>query len=365
MGGWPSSNGVMSSLKILRRFYPVLAFLCGFIWDALTIGQRLRVVDLWRLGAYQLGAGLLALWLAWRAARQTVAPAAAGGWRGCAADLVWRAPYLLLQFFFGGIFSALFILYLKSSGHVGSWMTAAFLGLLLIANEFAGKRYGRHFTLIWGLFAFNAILFLNLALPNAAGSLNPWWFYVSTASGILLTHILWRVAPGQPGRIAPSWILALALFLAWHLDMVAPVPLVKQELAVGHDFVRSEARYSMRVEAAPAWQFWRDQAYTVHVAEGEKLYGVSAVFAPLGVAAALEHRWEVWEGGGWRVASRNRFNSTGGRERGFRGYSWVVNPSPGDWRFVVATQDGRSIGVFALRVERGVAPRESLVAREF
>lgn len=365
MGGWLSSNGVMSSVKVLRRFYPVLAFLCGFVWDALTIGQRVRVVDLWRLGAYLAGAGLLALWLAWRAARQTAAPPAAGGWRGCAAGLVWRAPYLLLQFFFGGIFSALFILYLKSSGHVGSWLTATLLGLLLVGNEFAGNRYGRKFTLVWALFAFNAILFFNFALPNAAGSLNPWWFYIATATGILLTHLLWRVAPGQPGRIAPSWGLAFALFLAWHFDMVAPVPLVKQELAVGHDFVRGDERYSMRVEAAPSWQFWRDQAYTVHVGEGEKLYGVSSVFAPLGVAAALEHRWEVWDGGSWKVAYRNRFNSTGGRERGFRGYSWVLNPSPGDWRFVVATQDGRSIGVFALRVERGEAPRESVVAREF
>lgn len=357
----------MPALKVLRRFYPVVAFLCGFAWDALTIGQRVRARDFWQLGAYLCGAGVLIVWLASRAARELRPPQEGAGWRGCIADVVWRAPYLLLQFFFGGIFSALFILYLKSSGHVGSWLTTAFLGGLLVANEFAGKRYGRHFTLIWGLFALNAILLFNLVLPNAVGSIDPRWFYASTGVGIVLTTLLWRLAPGRPGRIAPAWGLALALLLAWHLDMIAPVPLVRQQMAVGHDFVRSGERFALRVETAPAWQLWRDQAATVHVDEGEtqRLYGVSAVFAPLGVSAALEHRWEVWQGGGWRLVYRNRFSSTGGRERGFRGYSWVLNPPPGQWRFTVATQDGRSIGISTFRVERGAADAETMVTREF
>ena len=352
-------------LKLLRRFYPLAAFLCGFVWDALTIGQRVRVVDLWRLGAFLFGAGLLLLWLASRESRKALAPATGKGWRANLAELRWQAPNLLLQFFFGGIFSALFILYFKSSGHLGSWLTAAFLGILLVGNEFAGKRYGRQFTLSWALFALNAILLFNFALPNAVGSLNPWWFYVSTGIGILLAHLLWRVAPGQPGRILPAWLLAVALLLAWSLDMIAPVPLVKEFLAVGHDFVREDDRFRLRVEQAAAWQIWRDQSPTVHLAEGEKLYGVSAVFAPLGVTAEQEHRWEVREADGWRVVYRRRFQSTGGRERGFRGYSWVLNPRPGEWRFIVATGDGRTIGIFPTRVERGTPLPEASRVREF
>jgi hypothetical protein len=271
----------------------------------------------------------------------------------------------LLQFFFGGIFSALFILYFKSSGHLGTWLTATVLGALLVGNEFAGKRYGQYFTLIWALFALNAILFFNFALPHAVGSLNSWWFYVSTASGILLTHLLWRISSGQPGRILPSWALAGMLLLAWSFDMIAPVPLVKQGLAVGHEFVQEGTRFALKVEPAPSWQLWRDQAATVHVPEGAKLYGVSAVFAPLGVTAAMEHRWEVRDGNGWRLVYRNRFQSTGGREHGFRGYSWVLNPQPGEWRLIVATQDGRTIGIFPFTVERGVPAPETLLVREF
>jgi hypothetical protein len=82
-------------------------------------------MDFWRLGAFLLGAALLAVWLAHRQARELTAPPAEKGWRGHLVRFRWQAPYLLLQFFFGGIFSALFILYFKSSGHLGTWLMAS------------------------------------------------------------------------------------------------------------------------------------------------------------------------------------------------------------------------------------------------
>ena len=71
------------------------------------------------------------------------------------------------------------------------------------------------------------------------------------------------------------------------------------------------------------------------------------------------------ERGEWRLVYRDRFRSTGGRERGFRGYSWVLDPKPGDWRFIAATQDGRTIGLMQFRVERGRSDASSRVLREF
>lgn len=351
-------------MQSLRRFYPLLAFFGGFAWDALTIGQKMRPLDFARLGAFLCGAALLLYWLAHRERRGASVPQPAEGIRGRLADLRWQAPYLLLQFFYGGIFSALFILYFKSAGHLGTWLAATLLGILLVANEFVGRDYGRRFTLAWALFALNAILLFNFALPHALGSLDPRWFYVSTATGGLLTGLLRYWMPGRPGRILPACGVVVVLLLAWWLDMIAPVPLVKRDLAAGHDFSQTAGRYVLGVEEAPRWQFWREQSKTVHLLEGERLYGVSAIYAPLGVGAALEHRWEVHDAEGWRTVSRARFQSAGGRERGFRGYSWVSNPSPGEWRLVVATQDGRTIGMLPLRVERAAQPVASRL-REF
>ncbi len=352
-------------VKQLRRFFPLAAFFAGFVSDALTIGQRVTVIDFWRLGAYLFGAAVFSLWLAWRHLHDKTPPPPADELRGKVARLIWQAPYLIIQFFFGGIFSALFILYFKSSGHLGSWLTAAILGGLLVANEFAGDRYGRRFTLTWALFALNAILLLNFVLPHLAGSLDPRWFYASTMAGGLLAHSLRLIAPGRPGRIQPAWSIAVTLLVAWNFGMIAPVPLVKRDMAVGHDFVRKGERFLLQVEQTYEWQFWRGQSAVVTVPEGERLYGVSAVYAPLRVAADLEHRWEVRESGGWRLAYRDRFRSTGGRERGFRGYSWILNPQPGEWRFIVATQDGRTIGLMRFRVARGYPDMQLRVEKEF
>jgi hypothetical protein len=356
----------MDNLRLLRRFYPLAAFLGGFVWDALTLGQRIRVIDFWRLGAFLFGAALLILLLARREdagtdfARRTQLIAGDGG-----AVLRGRHLTFCCNFSLAAFFRLSFILYFKSAGHIGTWLTAAFLGSLLVANEFAGDRYGRRFTLTWALLSLNAILLFNFALPHILGSLNPLWFYVSTATGVLLAHALRLIAPGCPGRILPAWAMGAALLIAWKLDMIAPVPLVKRDLAIGQAFIQEAGGYALQVEQAPSWQFWRDQAATVHVPEGGRLYGISAIFAPLGVKATLEHRWEVYESSGWRIAYRNRFQSSGGRERGFRGYSWVLNPQPGSWRLIVATEDGRTIGVLPVTVERGEALPEQIQQRLF
>lgn len=349
----------------LKRYYPVLAFFGGFLWDALTLGRRVRLSDFIQLSAMLLGAALLIVWLARRDYLALLPPAAGEGLRNRLRPLAWQLPYLALQFLFGGMFSALFILYFKSSGHLGTWLMALFLGFLLVGNEFMGQRYGRRFTLTWGLFGLNAILLMNFLLPHAVGSLNPAWFYLSTALGAGLAHGLRAISPGRPGRILPAWGVAAALTLAWHADMIAPVPLVKREMAVGRHFSQEGGRYLLEVEEAPPWFFWRDLAATVHLPAGERLYGVTAVFAPRGVIADLEHRWEIREAGSWRTVSRIRFQASGGRERGFRGYSYLNNPAPGEWRLVVATQDGRTIGVLPIEVETGEAPEGRLEIREF
>ncbi len=349
---------------LVRRFSPLAAFLGGFAWDALTLGQRVTPAAFWSLGTYLLCAALLAVWLAYRHTHHCQPPPPGTGMRGLAETAVWRGPYLLMQFFFGGIFSALFILYFKSSGYLGTWLTTAILGALLVGNEFARDHYGRRFTTTWALLALNSILLLNFVLPHVVGSLEACWFYLSTAAGILLTQLVRELAPGHPGKIWPAWAVGLALMAAFQLNMIAPVPLVKRELLVGHEFRQVGGSYLIRIETAPLWQFWRVQAMTVHVAASERIYGISAVFAPRGMSAPLEHRWEYRGPAGWQSIAVVRFQTTGGREKGFRGYSWVQQTLSGDWRFTVATQDGRIIDMLSFRVEYGAAAGENMVERE-
>ena len=328
------------NLANLRRAGPAIAFFGGFLWDALTLGRSIAAMDLWLLAAYLAGAAGI-LW--YQGHRQSTVAV-------MSADIPapwWQTsgPLFLLQFLFGGLFSALFIFYFKSSSHFLAVLWALGLGVLLVANEFLEDRYHR-FTLTWALFGLCAMLLLNFVLPHIVGSIAAIWFVLSTLAGAGLAHGLRLKTPGQPGRIGPMWAIAAGLLLAYAADVIPPVPLVKQDVAVGHALVRSDGVYVLRQEKTPWWVFWRRVSKELHVQPGERLYFVSAVFAPTGLATRLYHRWQHYDDKqGWVTTSHIGFDLAGGRAGGYRGYTWKQNLSPGEWKVAVETENGRTVAV--------------------
>lgn len=332
----------------LRRALPAVAFFAGFLWDALTLGRSVAPLDLWLLAAYLAGAGGLLWFLGRRQLTLATSDAVSAPVGQAVAEVPWwreSGPYFLLQFLFGGLFSALFIFYFKSSSHFLATLWALGLGVLLVANEFLESRY-RRFTLTWALFGLCAMLLLNFVVPHVVGSIASIWFVLGTLAGAGLAHGLHLKTPGRPGRIRPVWAIAAGLLLAYFLDVIPPVPLVKKDMAVGHDLAISGGGYVLRQEKTPWWVFWRRVSGELHVTPGERIYCVSAVFAPRGLDTRLYHRWSHYEEGrGWATASRIGFSLAGGREGGYRGYTWKRNLAPGAWKVAVETENGRTVAV--------------------
>jgi hypothetical protein len=342
---------VHSRLATLRAYLPALAFFGGFLWDALTIGRTVAPTDLWILSGYLAGAAAILWWLGHRHHAQAVAALEGDGSPPSLRSIWWeRAPLLLLQFLFGGLFSALFILYFKSSSHLTAMLWSLGLGGLLVANEFIDDKYHR-FTLTWALFGLCSMLLFNFVLPFLVGSISMVWFYLSTLAGAGLTHWLRKNTRGCPGRAAPIWIIAGMLAVAYPLDIIPPVPLVKRDIEVGRNFARVADEYRLTLEKAPWWMFWRELSGEVHLAPGERLYCVSSVFAPGGLSTRLYHRWEHYEPiRGWVTVSRKGFGLFGGRNGGFRGYTYKQEVPSGQWRVAVETENGRTVVVHAFTV---------------
>ena len=347
------------NLERFKQALPAVAFFAGFLWDALTLGRSVGPLDLWILAGYLAGAGGL-LWflgkrqLAFAATPATPQPAAAPApW--------WResGPYFLLQFLFGGLFSALFIFYFKSSSHFLAFLWALGLGGLLVANEFLEDRY-RRFTLTWAIFGLCAMLLLNFVVPHVVGGISGFWFILSTLAGAGLAHFLHLKTPGQPGRIRPVWAIATVLLLAYFLDIIPPVPLVKKDIAVGHALAKADGDYVLRQEKTPWWVFWRQVSKEVRVKPGERIYCVSAVFAPAGLDTRLYHRWSRYDDRqGWVDAPRIGFGLAGGREGGYRGFTWKQNLAPGEWKVAVETENGRTVAVHRFDVAEEVLPDDA------
>ena len=345
---------------------PALFFIGGFLWDALTIGKAVKSSDLIIFSAYLLLASYILYHIAlpegWptRLMRTFFSRA----WFQNLNDRLGLAawPFLALQFLFGSLLSALFILYFNSSSYALAWIITLVLGVLLVANEFLHGEY-RKLTLCWGMLGLCAMLLFNFCLPFLLGSIHAVWFYLSTLLGAGLTHALYLRAPKHMGSIWPVWLIAGTLMLAYMADMVPPVPLVKREVAVAYDIKKAGGKYLLTQQATPWWVWWPKTSNDLTIQAGQPVYFFSAIFAPSGLQTKLYHHWQ-WHGKqGWVTQSRVGFNLNGGRNNGYRGYTVKHNLRAGEWRVRLETEADKTLAVQGFEVAVGEASNNTIITQ--
>jgi hypothetical protein len=325
-----------SSFPRLQRYAPALFFIGGFVWDAITLGRSIKPIDLFILAAYLIGAAVILTLLG----------------RG----VVFRgSQYLgpLLQFFFGGIFSALFIFYFLSSGGLAGYVVAIGLAALLIGNEFLGSRYSE-LTLSWTLFTLCACMFFNFALAHLFRSISTFWFYLGTLIAALLVLVLRRASQHESASIKPSIGVAAVLLVLHAFNLIPPVPLVKKQMVIAHD-VRHEGRGYVAHAESPGWRIWRTSSPVFHRRAGERVYCFTSVFVPNGIRTTIRHRWERYDerAGEWRTMDVRPFAIAGGRSGGYRGYTFKQNVIPGRWRVTAESESGATIAFLDFRIVDG------------
>ena len=354
----PNTTRFNQFTQKFAAYFPVMFFFGGFLWDALTIGRSVAVQDLMIFAAYLLGAAIilymigrpsyiladdtkLPLWLNWK--------------------LKARLPYFMLQFLFGNLLSALFILYFKSSNHWLAWLMSLLLAAMLVANEFLESEY-RRFTLSWALFGLCAMLLFNFALPFAIGSILSVWFYLSTLLGAAAAHWLYTKTPNHLGSIYPVWLVAATLMLAYAADMVPPVPLVKRDIAMAYALKKVNGDYQLSQQTSPWWVFWRKASNNLEITPGQRVYCFSSVFAPAGLKTRLYHRWQIHsKKQGWVTTSHIGFSVSGGRYNGFRGYTYKQNLTAGEWRVSVETESEKTIAVHNFTIKEAISPSAQVI----
>ena len=330
-----------------RRYAPAVFFIGGFAWDALTLGRSIKPLDLFLLAAYLAGAAVILVMLGRRVRSSSGSSELLGVPRDSSSEEPRNseAPrnwsrYLnnVLQFFFGGIFSALFIFYFLSSGGLGGYLFVVGLAALLIGNEFLGSRYSE-LTLSWTFFTLSACMFFNFALAHLFRSISTFWFYLGTLVAMVLVVTLRRVARHESASIKPSIVVAALLLLLHVFNLIPPVPLVKKQMLVAHDLRRERGGYTAYIEPR-GWRIWRTSSPVFHRRAGERVYCFTSVFVPNGIRTTIRHRWEH-EGTTMDVRA---FPITGGRQGGYRGYTLKQNLIPGRWRVTAESESGATIG---------------------
>lgn len=284
--------------------------------------------------------------------------------------MLWIAPFMpvVIQLFFGALFSGYLSLYSRSAGIALSWVFVLVLAFLLIGNERFRLRYQKlafqvsiYFTALYS--------FLIFFLPLVFKAIGPYMFLFSGALSVLIILLVLgllrslvpeRIAESKAALMRSLLTLVVVFNLLYFTNLIPPLPLALKEGGVYHSVARTGTSYTLEGERKTWPVRFLNTPATVRLVSGEKAYIFTAVFAPSGLSTVLRHQWQYFNDASnvWETRSDVRFTIHGGRDGGFRGYSEKNDPDVGSWRVNVLTEHGQIVGRIRFTVVRATAPVE-------
>ena len=335
------------------KYAPIVFFISGFIFDTLTLGRIDRTYDLTVLCLHMTSLSIT-LYL-----------------YNLVDDDKWKNTFLeryeeyfplAIQFFFGGLSSA-YVIYFSRS--VSLSKTASFfiiLVLLLIANEFLKKRIANKY-LQFGVYYFISFTFFTFMIPVFLKELNTTIFLISGAASLAITLVLliFIYVRSQSTRkeinLGKMIIIILSIYgiinLFYFLKLIPPVPLALDKGIVAHNITMKDDSYLVSYEPEDSFVFWRKHKLDFAYVPDESVYIFSSIFAPTDLSKAVFHRWKWYNENTkeWEITEDIGYKITGGRDGGFRGYTYKNNVKPGEWEVQVLTDEEHVLGVIKFEIK--------------
>jgi hypothetical protein len=348
---------------LAKPFMSGLFFASGVTYDSLTLTRIDRLQDNLILLLYLVALGFLIV----LTGRHGVAAVETSGIEPQGSSftrfLIKARPYypMAMQFLLGGLFSAYAVFYSRSATLTRTGVFLGVLVLLLMANEFLRDRLS-NLRLLVALYALASFSFFTFFLPVMVGTIGTWVFLLGAAlsTGVTL-RVVQLIYQRKPGRSQKESILvggpAIALIGIligfYFLNWIPPVPLSMKFGGMYREVQKQDDRFALSFDRE-WYQVWK-RSQSPFPAD-EPIYCFTAVFAPVALNTTVYHHWYFRASSGkpFIHADKIPIKITGGREGGYRAYSFKQRLDPGDWRVDVETEDGRVVGQVSVEVaERG------------
>ncbi|MEO2126854.1 MAG: DUF2914 domain-containing protein [Christiangramia sp.] len=349
-----------------QKYAPILFFMGGFIFDTLTLGRIDRVYDTVVLCMHMT---LLSITLY---LFNTVDEDKREG------SLIARySEYfpLAIQFFFGALSSAFVIYFFRSVSMSKTLFFFILLVLLLFANEFLKKKISNKY-LQFSIYFFISFTFFAFMIPTLIKEMNTFIFIVSGLISLGCTLALISIIYGSStvtrAEISLKKLISLILSIYitinvfYYFNLIPPVPLAMDTGLVAHDVRKSNNEYIVTYEKNPWYIFWRKHHVTFHRQAGERVYVFTSVFAPTNLKKSVFHRWKWYnaETRKWEVTDDIDFEVAGGRDSGFRGYTYKNNLKEGQWKVEVITEEELILGIVDFEIKNNAEPYKGGIVRK-
>ncbi len=265
---------------------------------------------------------------------------------------------LVLQYTFGALLSASLIFYWFSSSFFASWPFMIIIVMLMLSNDLL-KRYYIWLKVQIGVYFFIAFSLSVLILPFILEEIGTRIFLIGgLLSLLLIIAYLYALSFFLPavGRSGGALaliigIMFLSMNVLYFTNIIPPVPLTLRGAEVMHYIERDAMGYRVKVEEKGLLDRLTP-GDRINIRQGDRVYFFSSVFAPARLETDIVHRWQYYDEGQGRWIDRSRvgFPIVGGRDGGYRGFSFIENAPSGRWRVLVETSRGQVIGSERFRV---------------
>ncbi len=344
---------------LAKPFMPPVFFFSGVTYDTLTLTRIDRLQDNLLLLIYLLLLGVLIVLIG----RLGIEPAPDREQLAALSPftrwMLQARPYyaMAVQFLLGGLFSAYAIFYSRSATLTSTAIFFALLVVLLVGNEFLHDRLS-NLRLLVSLYALVCFAFFTFFLPVMTGHINAPIFLIGAGLSAVVTlrvvHLIYRNNPARSKReavgvTAPAFALIGLLVGCYFLNWIPPVPLSMKFGGIYHEVKKTGDRFELSFEKQ-WYQVWKRSDNTFPA--NEPIYCFTAVFAPVDLNTTVYHHWYFRTSSSkpFVHADRIPIKISGGREGGYRAYTFKQRLDPGDWRVDVETEDGRIVGRVSVKV---------------
>ncbi len=274
---------------------------------------------------------------------------------------------LSTQFSFGALLSGSMVFYWFSGALSISWPFIVIIALLMFFNDIFKEYFSKPIVQI-SLYFFITFSFFTLALPFLFNSISAWIFVTAGFLSlvvffpytILLSSINGLIQQNKKSIFTSIIIIFSVINVLYFTNIIPPIPLSVREAGAYHNISISRGVYTMTSETETFWQKLIP-GQVVHLQVGETLYFYSAIFAPVKLKTTIIHHTQYYNETTkkWDDIAKSSFDIVGGRQQGYKGYSWIENPKPGKWRLYIKTKRGQVLGGMSLTVKRTVEPIET------
>lgn len=336
-----------------------LFFASGVTYDALTLTRIDRLQDNLILLLYLVTLGFLIVLTGRLGAAAVESTASEPKGSAFARFLNKARPYypMAMQFLLGGLFSAYAVFYSRSATLTRTGVFLGVLVLLLVANEFLRDRLS-NLRLLVALFALASFSFFTFFLPVMIGTIGPWVFLLGAvlSAGVTLrvVQLIYRRNPDRSQKesvlVGGPAIALIALLVGFYfLNWIPPVPLSMKFGGMYREVQKQDDWFALSFDRE-WYQIWK-RSQSPFPAD-EPIYCFTAVFAPVALNTTVYHHWYFRTNSNkpFTHADKIPIKIAGGREGGYRAYTFKQRLDPGDWRVDVETEDGRVVGQVSVRV---------------